>query len=307
LNTPVGRLVDLLFKDPATIDLGTGVGFPGDWSARVDQILALPGDLRRQGLEAISFRLGSLFAIDPTWTERQVLPCSEDLGDDGDAFWQGVFWGARKSLSRTLFLRLKRGLCMRATAPRLHGEDSNVVAGLLLAGWGAETNADSSERLITDIEFREILIHSDGELREDVIRYLWNWSTESGRWRELVLPFLKSVWPKQRALSTSRISALLTYLALFSRDLMPSVIEAISTRLIPVRDASLNTLFLSMNTKHHPARLYPKATLDLLWRILAEDPRQWPYKIEEFIEILAQAPELVADPRLSELRRRRER
>jgi hypothetical protein len=53
--------------------------------------------------------------------------------------------------------------------------------------------------------------------------------------------------------------------------------------------------------------MYPKATLDLLWAVLAEDPRQWPYKIEDVIEILAEAPETAPDARLSELRRRRER
>jgi hypothetical protein len=45
--------------------------------------------------------------------------------------------------------------------------------------------------------------------------------------------------------------------------------------------------------------------LELLWAILAEDARQWPYKIEEVIDLLEAAIETRADPRLSELRRRR--
>ncbi len=45
--------------------------------------------------------------------------------------------------------------------------------------------------------------------------------------------------------------------------------------------------------------------LDLLWTILAEDATLWPYKIEETLDVLADAPETRADPRLSELRRRR--
>ena len=38
-----------------------------------------------------------------------------------------------------------------------------------------------------------------------------------------------------------------------------------------------------------------------------EDPLQWPYKIEDVLDYLATAPETSGDPRLSELRRRRER
>jgi len=95
--------------------------------------------------------------------------------------------------------------------------------------------------------------------------------------------------------------------ALANGDLMPAIVEVILPRLVPVRGGHLRTLSLKADVEDHPARLYPKATLDLLWAVLAEDPRQWPYKIEDVIEILAEAPETAADARLSELRRRRER
>jgi hypothetical protein len=308
LNAPVGKLVDLLLKDPAKNNLEAGAGYPMHWTTRIGQLLALPGDLRRQALVMISFQLVWLFTIDPGWTERQILPFSDDPGDDGDAFWEGVFWSARMP-SRELLLRLKSDLAVRATQSHLPGaHHSNVIAGLLLAGWGGAADADPPDRLITDVEFREVLIHTDDELREQVIWNLERWSTASnGRWRERVVPFLKEVWPKQRALRTSRVSTRLANFALASGDLMPAIVEAILPRLVPIRGGHLRTLSLKADAGDHPARLYPKATLDLLWAVLAEDPRQWPYKVEDVIEILAEAPETAADSRLSELRRRRER
>jgi hypothetical protein len=309
LNAPVGKLVDLLLKDPAKNNLEAGAGYPAHWTARIDQLLALPGDLRRQALVMISFQLAWLFAIDPTWTELQILLCADDRGDDGDAFWEGVFWSARTP-SRELFLRLKSGLTVRATQPHLRSghHSNNVIAGFLLAGWGGAADADPPDRLITDVEFREILIHTDDELRGQVIWNLERWSTAgNGLWRERVLPFLKEVWPKQRALRTPRVSTRLANFALASGDLMPAIVEAILARLVPVRGDSLHALTLKTDAEGNPARMYPKATLDLLWAVLAEDPRQWPYKIEDIIEILAEAPETAADARLSELRRRRER
>jgi hypothetical protein len=158
------------------------------------------------------------------------------------------------------------------------------------------------------VEFTEILIHADDELREEVIWSLEGWSTAAnGRWRERVIPFLKNVWPKQRALRTPRISARLADFALTNGDLMPAIVEVILPWLVPVRGGHLRTLSLKADAGDHPARLYPKATLDLLWAVLGEDPHQWPYKIEDVIGILAEAPEIAADARLSELRRRRER
>jgi hypothetical protein len=309
LNAPVGRLVDLLLKDPAKNNLEAGAGYPAHWKARIDHLLALPDDLRCQALVMISFRLVWLFAIDPAWAERQILLCADDPGDDGDAFWEGVFWSARMP-SRELFLRLKSDLAVRATQPHLRSghHSSNVIASFLLAGWGGAADADPPDRLITDVEFREILIHTDDELREEVIWSLERWSTAAnGRWRERVIPFLKNVWPKQRALRTPRISARLADFALTNGDLMPAIVEVILPWLVPVRSGHLRTLSLKADAGDHPARLYPKATLDLLWAVLGEDPHQWPYKIEDVIGILAEAPEIAADARLSELRRRRER
>jgi len=306
LNAPVGKLVDLLMKDPAKNNLNPGGGFPAHWTARIDQLLRLPDNWRRQALVMMTPRLAWLFSVDPAWSERQILPCANDPGDDGAAFWEGLFWTGQ--MNRALFVRLKSGLAGQARQPHLPRGHKDVIASLLLAGWGGEADADPPDRLITDVEFREILIHSDDELRGQVIWNLERWSTAgNGRWRDRVLPFLKEVWPKQRALRTPRVSTRLANFALASGDLMPAIVEAILARLVPVRGDSLHALTLKTDAEGNPARMYPKATLDLLWAVLAEDPRQWPYKIDDVIEILAEAPETAADARLSELRRRRER
>jgi hypothetical protein len=67
----------------------------------------------------------------------------------------------------------------------------------------------------------------------------------------------------------------------------------------------LRGLMLREEAENHPALIYPAAMLDLIWAILAEDATPWPYKIEDVLDILSEAPETRADPRLSELRRRR--
>lgn len=67
----------------------------------------------------------------------------------------------------------------------------------------------------------------------------------------------------------------------------------------------LRGLTLRAEAENHPALIYPVAMLDVLWVILAEDATLWPYKIEEVLDVLAEARETRADPRLSELRRRR--
>src|SRR3546814_18541141 len=86
---------------------------------------------------------------------------------------------------------------------------------MLLAGWGGEEEAQEPERLIPDVELREILIHADEELRAQMLGYLERWAREpNSRWLDRVIPFLLKVWPRQSAIRTQRISRRLTELAL---------------------------------------------------------------------------------------------
>ena len=307
LNAPVGKLANLVLKDPRSSGLAAGAGYPAQWTDRLNQLLELPGDLRRHAMVIISYQLRWLYTIDPVWTEHKLLPAAENAGNDGEAFWDGVVWAGQMP-SRQLFARLKPGLLARALKPRARRNGSNIIAATLLAGWGGDNDADQPEQYISDIELREVLIVSDDELRGQVIWHLKQWSSDAnGLWRKRVIPFFKRVWPKQRALRTPALSARLTDFAFACGDLMPVVVELIRPMLVPARASLLYPSLRKPNAEGHSALEYPRATLDLLWAVLGEDPQQWPYKIEDVLDYLATAPETSADPRLSELRRRRER
>jgi hypothetical protein len=255
LNAPVGSLFNLLMKDPRKNGLARGARYPQHWTTRLCQLLSLPGDLRRQALVMISVQLVWLFAVDPEWTERYLLPCADDQGDDGDAFWDGVLWAARIPEPSDLFLRLKPSLLSRAVEPRPRRERGNVMAGLLLAGWGGHLDAKEPGLLLTHVELREVLIHTDDELRGRLIWQLSQWSSRRvGRWREWVIPFLKHAWPKQRALRTPAVSARLTDFAFASGDLLPEIVELILPRLVPVRGPSLSMLALNTESVDYPPR-----------------------------------------------------
>jgi len=305
VKPPVGNLVNVLMRDPSTKGLALGATLAGHWKARLDQLLALPGDMRRHALVTIGFQTNWLYAIDPEWTERQLLSAANGYGPDADALWDGILWAARAP-SRSLFERLKRSLLARALSPTRRRAEANVIAGFLLIGWGGDDAADCPEQLIANDEFREILAESDDDLRGQVLWQLQHWSADAeGRWHDRVIPFFTQVWPNQRDLRTPQMSARLADFAFASGDLLPDVVAAILPRLVPVRGSALRTLLLAGTGEAHPVRRFPAAALDLLWMILAEDPALWPYNVETMLEMLSEAPETTADPRLSELRRRR--
>jgi hypothetical protein len=212
-------------------------------------------------------------------------------------------WAARPP-SRTLYERLKPALLSRAMSPTRRRAEANVIGGFLLIGWGGDANADPPEQLVSSAELRELLVVSDDDLRAQILWHLEHWSADpQGEWR--LVPFLTDVWPNHRAVRTPEMSTRLVDLAMASGDLFPQVVQAILSRLVPVRGEVLRGFVLPSEAENHLAVVYPAVMLDLLWTILAEDVTLWPYKVEETLDILAEAAETRGDPRLSELRRRR--
>lgn len=307
INGPIAHLFNFLLKDPEKDNRKMGEGFPPHWLARLDQLLSLRGELRCQALVMISSELNWLHAVDPAWTERQLLPSAGSKKDDGDAFWDGVTRSARTP-QRDLFVQIAPGLIERTRRPRARRHNTVVMAGFLLAGWGGIEDSAEPERLISDAQLREVLVWSDNELRIQILWQLERWSGEpETRWRDRVIPFFTHIWPKQRALRTPEISSRLADFLLASGDLMPALMQLISPRLVPIRGGSLLHIPLKDDSGKDPVRRFPMAMLDLLWAILGEDRAHWPYQVEDILARLAATPETGGDARLSELRRRRDR
>jgi hypothetical protein len=91
LNAPVGKLAQALMTDPQKESVKTGMGFPLPWISHVDELLSLELDLRRHALVVFAFNLNWVFAIDPVWTEKNLISVLDEEGQDQSALWAGFF------------------------------------------------------------------------------------------------------------------------------------------------------------------------------------------------------------------------
>lgn len=227
LNAPAGKLASLLMKDPSTKGRELGQGLPEVWTRRHEQLLALPGDMRRHALVMLGIQINWLFAIAPDWTAANLLTVAEDEGENGDALWDGILWAARAP-NRALYERLKPGLLARAISPMRRRAEANVIGAFLLIGWSGDPQANPPEQLVTSAELREILVESDDDLRGQILWHLGRWSADpDSKWRAHLVPFLIDVWPNHRAVRTPEMSTRLVALALASGDLFPQVVQAV--------------------------------------------------------------------------------
>lgn len=304
LNSPVGSLAQALMNDPILSGRQPLTKFPDWWTVHVEELLLLPGPLRRHALPLLAHNLGWLFAIDPTWTEQNFLRFSERNDEDSSAFWAGFFWGA-KIPQQELYLLLKPSFLRLASGRTIdRRQHTEILAGVILAGWGSRMTA-SGDRIITDEELRTTLITSDDEFRTNVVWQLERWSQEpESRWNEEALTLLRQVWPRQIAAKTARVSARLCDLAFSQEERFPDYVDAILPLVTRIVGDDVNLPILR-RAKDNIVDLFPENALAILSEVLPDNVRRWPYGIDSILSRISSSdPALLLDSRLIELNRK---
>jgi hypothetical protein len=303
LNAPVGKLAQVLLNDPIKDCEHNQSGFPSRWISRVNELLLLEGDLRRHALVIFARGLNWFFARDQAWTEEHLLSALNHNIQDQNAFWAGFFWGGQVP-EHALFYRLKPQLLelvKNSTLKRY--EYITLLAGIILAGWKT-VDITTGERYVTNEEMRDILVGADEGFRSSLLWHLErssNAQEEYQHWAKRVFIFLTEIWPRQKKVKTSRMTAKLVKFALSSPDLFPEVIDAILPLLTKIDETTRHDL---LRLEDKTVKKHPKKTLALLSAILPENASIWPYGIEDVLEMVGIAePHLLNDPRLVELKR----
>ncbi|HHH76428.1 MAG TPA: hypothetical protein ENL03_05330 [Phycisphaerae bacterium] len=309
INAPAGKIAEALFNDPRKNDLEVGGGFPADWLLPVNNLLSLNGDLRRHALVIFAHSMNWFYAIDPIWTEANILSVL-DKGDESDRFaiWSGFFWSA-KVPNQKLYMRLKPNLLAFASKRSLpRRKYGNVLAGIILSGWGS-INEETGERCISDAEMHDVLLHTDDEFRSHILWQVKRWSETKEnavgeKWSVMLSELLRDVWPRQKSAKTPKISARLCDLAFSNVERFPEIAEIVLPLLTPIDSDHL--MFPDLRKpKDNIVDLYPKQTLALLHAVLPDNVAAWPYDIEETLQRISEADSsLNSDEKLLELKRK---
>ena len=232
INAPVGKIAEALFSDPRTDGLKAGAGLPAGWITHVNGLLSLPCDLRRHALVIFAHNLNWFHIVDPNWAEAKLLSVLDrDDEDDRNAFWSGFFWGSRVP-NQQLYRLIKPNLLKFAKEGSFSRRGySEVLAGIILVGWGSG-NEGTSERLISNDELRDVLLHADDEFRSQLLWQAERWSEaqDNGageKWTELLPELLRDVWPRHKAAKSPTVSARLCDIAFSNPARFPQLAKIV--------------------------------------------------------------------------------
>jgi hypothetical protein len=304
LNSPAGSLAQALLNDPNLKSPNPGSKLSLWWVARATELLDLAEDAFLHAITLFSHHLAWFYQVDPQWTDSRLVSAIAEGGNKASAFWAGFFWGARRP-QQELYLKLKPAMLNLAVdeTPERR-EHTEQLAGMLLAGWGT-TIGDAGERVITDSEMRAVLLGADDDFRGQIIWYLEMWPKEEGanHWADDALVFLRNVWPRQLVARTSRVSSRLCGLAFSQHERFPQYVDAILPLVTKIEQDYVN-LHIAGRSETKWIEQFPEKTLTLLSAVLPDDPRRWPYGINDILNrVEGLDAALKKDPRLIELMR----
>ena len=306
INAPAGFLAQMLMIFPEKESENIIDGFDKKWTSYVTDLVNLPDPSGVFAITIFSHNAIWFFHHDPVFAEKIIvdyLISSEEQSLRSEAAWSGLFWGGRVPPTN-LYKKLKSTLLNKAKdSSGFRKRHREGIAWLLLLGWAS--NLKNGEQLISDEEFRQVLIVSTSEFRLAVLQHLSSWCREKdSKWAKKFPTFVKNVWPRQRTARTAAISTKLVNITLEIGADYPQAVEAV----LPVIDRIESTSFFLPPMRDPEAEVFrehPDPTIHLLYAALPEDANYWPYGARSVVQTLRPSGrDREAQRKLAELRSR---
>ena len=297
INHPVGHVTEALLRWWYRRELEDNQGLPDELS----RIVTLLCDPKILGYWHARILLAAhaiaLFRVDPEWAKRNLLPYFDwqTSAVEASAAWQGFLWSPR--LYRPLFESIKPAFLDTARHYAELGAHRRQYAALLT--FAALELLDT----FTTGELKSATEALPKEGRQEAARALRRALEASGEqraeyWRNRILPYWKSIWPKSRDYKTQAISVTLARLCIAAREAFPEALEVLGPWLEPVKDAHSVVHLLHQEGL---AKRCPTAALEFL-DIMIDAQSQWSPDLEEcLVDIKIANPGLEEDRRFRRL------
>ena len=264
LNHPLGQVVDGLL-DHALRQEG-GERLPAGAKRLLEKVCDQDAGRYRIGRVMIASRVLPLLVRDEAWTRARVLPFFDwtQSAQEANHAWRGFL-----SVSRFHegFLGLVRGPFVR-TAHHYddldtHGREyANLLAHACLclpSGWTASLR-EAIDKLPE--EGLQQMLSMLGRGLDPV-------ESRTDYFRNRVLPFLRSLWPKTTDKLTPGVSEGFARLCLVAEDAFPDVLGEVRSYLTAAGDRAPGQLLYSLEQKAYAGK-YPAETLEFLGLVLAQ-------------------------------------
>ena len=184
-----------------------------------------------------------LHGADPAWATRQVVPLLTREDEQANALWWSYLTRGRIG-PPGFFNILKRGMLDRSTDPRITGIALEGLVGKVIQVYYSLVLDPDLEYVLTVSDVKQFLRNVPPSGRTYAAWLLWRVLTSEGhdlptgraeRWRTVVGPMFRRIWPRDLRCRSPEVSRRLVYMALECDEALPDVVDAIGDVLVPYR------------------------------------------------------------------------
>ena len=303
INGPIGKAVEGLLKEFGNGNPAQGSALPADLEARLDQLLAAPGEGSGHAVCVLSTCIAWLHHLDSAWVAANMIPWFHLDHHRREPAWSGILWNPWQRIQpvfgaiKASFLTLPPEMYTWASREETEQYCCWVVAASLLAG-------DDGPRLSFK-EARQCLRRINPEGRQRVIWFLAQVGAgNDDGWQELVIPFIRKAWPNEHRYQTGETSEAWLSLLEGTEDSFPKVLAAVRDHLRPVNSGRpvLYAFHREAGANEPLTTKFPRETLDLLDRVAPSGSQDVPYGLTDVLGLLVEAePPLTGDTRYTRL------
>ena len=304
INGPIGKAVEGLLKELCNGNPTHGSALPTDLEARLDRLLAAPGEGSCHAVCVLSRHIASLHHLDSAWVAANMIPWFRLDHQRREPAWSGILWNRWQCIQpvfgaiKASFLTLSPEMYTWASMEERKQYCCWIVAAALLA--------EDDGPGLSFKEARQCLRLVNSEDRQQVIWFLAQVGAgNDDGWQELVMPFVRKAWPNECKYQTDETTESWVSLLMSTEDSFPKVLAAVRDHLRPVNSDG-PVLLLShrrVGAKELLATRFPRETLDLLARVAPSGSRHVPYGLADVLGLLVEAePALIGDTRYTRLR-----
>lgn len=270
-------------------------GLPSSVRFYFDTIATSPD--AHPGRVLLAARLNFLFAIDPTWTEMQLIRRLDPSANPSDAWdlWAGFAWSPR--LEPNLLQAIKGSYLAVLVSDDLPSRTKRGLVGLLIA-----ICLDIPEELTED-EVRSVTRRLSEKslclaLRSLRSRLNGSAAERAQTWNDKVAPWLDRFWPREGSRNSVATSEAMIHLVMGSGDGFQKAVSCCAPFFKPVESHHWNLVYLKEHVERHP-----EAVLDLLPKVVQEDlPQHFRRDLRKILDAIASVrPDLREDPRFRHL------
>jgi hypothetical protein len=303
-NSPIGKAMEGLHKVLNSLKLGQGVEIPVEFKLRMEHLITAPGDGGDHAVTIITRQISWLYYLDPEWIKERVMQWFSFGHDLSEPAWNGYLSAAQfppheiSIALKPFFLEL---------FPRLYQwnwDQHLATVATQIAIELAIFHRDEPDGLSGD-EARHCLRNMSEKNRQDAIFRLGViGKREEDGWSKHVIPFINTVWPRERIFRTSNLVLSWVSLLESTGDKFPEVLIAVHCFLVPVERENhrLYQFGKEVAGKEPLTIKYPAEVLDLLNAIIPNSTEDIPYYLAQILDLIEETDSrLVGDRRFVRL------